>query len=200
MLSIKLEGSATQKLTDLERKIMPKAVRASINRTVITLQKEIDVIVRKEQNINLKSKDVKARVSVSKARGNKTEDIRGQVAIHQKPIPLIYFMSNRGSFGRGIKTNKKSGKVKRQTVKVRVKKGGSAKTVRGAFIASMRSGHTGLYRRQGQKRLPVKELFSTSVRDVFRSATTIARLQRTARERYVREFSHQLRYYVSKAS
>jgi hypothetical protein len=55
----------------------------------------------------------------------------------------------------------------RKGVTVSVNKNGS-KLIRSAFVATMKSGHKGVFVRRGNKRLPIDELFSTRISDVFR--------------------------------
>lgn len=47
---------------------------------------------------------------------------------------------------------------------------GSRKVIRSAFLATMKSGHKGVFRRTGKNRLPIKEAFTTKVSDAFRDA------------------------------
>ena len=39
--------------------------------------------------------------------------------------------------------------------------------IRGAFVATMPSGHTGIFFRQGKGRLPIEEAFTSRVSDAF---------------------------------
>lgn len=51
---------------------------------------------------------------------------------------------------------------------------GKRKVIPGAFIATMKSGHEGVYRRVGGvKRLPIRELYTTRVADLFADAGMI---------------------------
>lgn len=45
---------------------------------------------------------------------------------------------------------------------------GRRKLIKGAFTATLRSGHAGVFRRRGKARLPIDEAFTTRVSDVFR--------------------------------
>lgn len=45
---------------------------------------------------------------------------------------------------------------------------GKRSFIRGAFIQTMSSGHTGVFFRRGKARLPIDEAFSTRVSDVFK--------------------------------
>lgn len=44
---------------------------------------------------------------------------------------------------------------------------GTRALIKGAFIATMKSGHVGVFLRTGPGRFPIKELFTTRVADVF---------------------------------
>lgn len=49
----------------------------------------------------------------------------------------------------------------------------------GAFLATMRSGHTGVFRRRGKSRLPIDEVYSSTVADVLRDhGAALGALQR----------------------
>jgi hypothetical protein len=51
---------------------------------------------------------------------------------------------------------------------------GKRKTIKHAFIATMKSGHTGVFRRVGgTKSLPIRELYTTRVADLFTDAGMI---------------------------
>lgn len=58
-------------------------------------------------------------------------------------------------------------------VQIQVNRSGARALVRSAFLATMRSGHRGVFRRRGDKRLPIDELFTTRVSDVFGDAGVI---------------------------
>lgn len=51
-------------------------------------------------------------------------------------------------------------------VRVEINKG-KPTLIKNAFIATMSSGHTGIFARDGKSRLPISELFSSSIADVL---------------------------------
>lgn len=57
---------------------------------------------------------------------------------------------------------------------------GKRKLIKGAFLATMKSGHRGVFKREGKARLPIDELFSTRVSDVFGDAGMIPAVQERA--------------------
>ncbi len=80
-----------------------------------------------------------------------------------KPIPVIDYPG-----ARKILTTKKRG----GGVGVTINQGGQRKVIRSAFVAVMKSGHKGVFRRttKGGPRLPIKELYTTKVSDVFKDS------------------------------
>ena len=50
---------------------------------------------------------------------------------------------------------------------------GKRTLIKGAFVATMKSGHVGIFMREGKARLPIKEAFSSRVNDVMQDKATI---------------------------
>lgn len=71
---------------------------------------------------------------------------------------------------------------------------GKRKVIESAFVATMRSGHTGVFRRafSGAPRLPIEELFSSRVSDVFRDNGFIPAVQGRAQSVFASEFERLL--------
>ncbi len=67
-----------------------------------------------------------------------------------KPVPLVEFPHSQTQRGVSVGIN-----VSKRTL------------IQSAFIATMQSGHTGVFERVSSKRLPITELYSTKVTDVF---------------------------------
>lgn len=91
-----------------------------------------------------------------------------------RPVPLIEFPHRQTKRG----------------VTVSVNAGRSPQLVKGAFIARMKSGHEGIFRRRGEKRLPIDEAFSTRISDVFEDSGMVpavfARTQQVFRSSFDR--------------
>ena len=71
-------------------------------------------------------------------------------------------------------------------------KRGQRKKVKSAFIATMPGGHKGVFVRTSKKRLPIKELRTTSVEDV--AMDKVPEIQAYADERLKKVFDSQLKY------
>jgi hypothetical protein len=59
---------------------------------------------------------------------------------------------------------------------------GKRKLIKSAFITILKSGHRGVFRRRGPERLPIEEIFSTKVSDVFADGGFIHEVQTRATE------------------
>jgi hypothetical protein len=84
-----------------------------------------------------------------------------KMRISGKAIPLGKFLHQRGPLG----------------VSVAVNRGGGRKLIRGAFVATMKSGRKGIFLRRGKARLPIDELYSSKISDVMSDRGTIPRVQ-----------------------
>lgn len=75
---------------------------------------------------------------------------------------------------------------------------GARKLIRGAFIATLGSGHKGVFMRKGRARLPIQELFSTRIADVFQDDDLVPALQSYTGPRFTAEFARLLNLELSK--
>ncbi len=98
-----------------------------------------------------------------------------EINIKGDGIPLILFPHSysivRHNTGKIVKLTKKS-KVNKQDKKlITVKISKTHNTLlKNAFIATMKSGHQGIFQRKDKSRLPIMERASVSVRHMFRNA------------------------------
>lgn len=66
------------------------------------------------------------------------------------------------------------------------------KVIKGAFVATMKSGHTGVFKRRGSKRLAIDELFTTRIADVFRDSGMIPAVHARAQAVFSSSFARLL--------
>ncbi len=78
------------------------------------------------------------------------DDLVWKISVSGAPVPLGAYPSRQVKKGVSVAVNK-----------------GKRSILVGAFIATMKSGHQGIFRRKGKGRLPIEELFSTRISDVF---------------------------------
>ncbi len=169
----------------LSRANMPalqRAVGSALNRTIAQVKTQASRSVRNE--IKLKTKDINNRLMVVRANSSKgaLTQMQAIMRVSGKPVPLISY---------GAKQTK-------QGVVVHVKN--NRTVLKHAFIARMRSGHQGVFIRKGKKRLPIQELYSTRVSDVFNNTGFMPNLASFAQEKFTQHFAIDIRYYFKNSS
>lgn len=131
----------------------------------------------------LKSGDVRKAMTLRNATAQRLE---ARLGVGLKRMPLIAFNARGPEPSRG----------KGRGVSYRLK--GGAGRIPNAFIATMRSGHRGVFARSGTARLPIRELFGPSLGHVFGKYRPdgIAR----AREAFVTNFRSEMKFEASRVS
>lgn len=94
--------------------------------------------------------------------------------------------------GRRLPLSELAARQTQRGVSFRGRPGQGRQTVPGAFLATMKSGYHGVFKRTGKRRLPIAELFGPSVPFVFLRDHVIAATDKAAREDVVREAYRQL--------
>jgi hypothetical protein len=127
-------------------KALQNAARRTINKLITRGRSQANRQVR--QTYNIKAKDLNRFTKVRRATSGRME---ASITISGRKMPIILFSASQ---------------VKRG-VTVRIKKASGRKTITGAFITGMPSGHRGVWRRKGKERLPIKELYTASPAEMF---------------------------------
>jgi len=135
---------------------LPKIMSRSVNRAATKTRTAAGRAI--SRILNIKAKTAKEAVSLTKAN---YRNWTARLHISGRRIPLI-------EFG-GTWQRRWAG------AKYRIKREGGRETAEGAFIASVGSGHRGIFRRAGESRLPIYELYGPSVGAVMVGATTMLR-------------------------
>jgi len=146
------------KIKQLERELagfpknsLPKVMSRALNRTATEARTKTSRMLAGE--IGLKVKDVRERITLSRA---SYRNWRSSIKISRRRIPLIRF---------GAKQTKKG---------VTYKKAGERVLIRHAFVTTMASGHTGVFKRKFSSRLPISELRGPSLGQVYVNAQDAA--------------------------
>lgn len=174
MATVEVQGDEAIEidLRDYPAKVTKALVRA-LNRSINSGR---TLMVREMAgNTGLKSKDIRDALVMREATANHPEASLGASI---KRIPLINFRAkgpvpSRGR-GRGV------------TYRL----AGSKGRIENAFIATMKSGHAGVFRRAGKARLGIFELYGPSLGQVFKKFRP-AGLAR-AQEVFQKNFDHEL--------
>jgi len=69
---------------------------------------------------------------------------------------------------------------------------GQPKEIKSAFIASMKSGHRGVFKRIGKKRLPIKELFTLSISEYLGTREMTTKIDNFIKKRLPEIFSEEM--------
>lgn len=112
-----------------------------------------------------------------RARSKKTvrERKRMKAGRVQRSLPIAYPVSSQsldtlvwtmGVSNAPIPLSEYPWRATKRGVSVSINRGQRAR-IQGAFAATMKSGHEGIFTRRGKARLPIGELFSSRVSDVF---------------------------------
>lgn len=122
-------------LSDIGERIVDQAHAAAANKTMTTARTDIRKVVSRETSAP--SKLLTKRFRLHRANRNKPE---ARLFIGTVPIRAVDM---------GAKVLKRG---------VSFRSGGSRVKATSAFYATMKSGHIGIFQREGRKRLPIKEL------------------------------------------
>jgi hypothetical protein len=155
---------------------------------------------RVREKKRLRVKRVNQGLPVTFPKGRALEDLVWTMDVEGTPVPLFEFPHRQVRWGVSAAINT-----------------GKRALVKSAFVATMKSGHTGVFVRvpSGQHgpltkkqskgndvfrvgRLPIKELFSTRVSDVFRDEGMIPAMQTRAMDAFSRTFDRVLPLEIEK--
>jgi hypothetical protein len=145
--TIEFDATAVEALLKQYPKRAQTATMRALNRALTTGHAEIARLIAKD--MGLKVGDVKAALRSTKATKTRLE-IR--LAASAKRIPLIKFTARQTNSG--VSYNVGAG-------------GGGRKKLAHGFIATMPTGHVGVFTRKTNKRLPIDEKFGPSIGGVL---------------------------------
>lgn len=174
---------------DLPEKMISQATPRALNSTATTVRAEAARRVGKTYNIKIGA--AKGQMRIDKAWKGR---LLAKIVVSGRPIPLIEFDAR--------PSGPHSGGVGGRNVSVRVK--GKRKQLRNAFVATMNSGHRGIFvrmqRGKGSGRLPIKELFSLSLPVAFTQKQIMDALMQVAAARFQETLRQEMRFVQLKAA
>jgi hypothetical protein len=140
----KIEPFLNQRL----EKAVGRAVSKAGGDAIRTLRVESSRVVRQRRRIKVAR--VNRSLELIYPRSKEIDSLVWRMDVSRKPIPIAEYPHRQTRSG----------------VTVAIKTAGRV-LIKSAFVATMRSGHEGVFLRLGKSRLPIKELFTTRVSDVF---------------------------------
>jgi hypothetical protein len=131
-----------------------------------------------QQEINLKAADIRERIDVR---------VQGDSVLligRKRPIGLI-------NFGGKWPAQTRTGAARRQSppASAKVYRNQPRRTYAGAFIAQGRSGNVQIFKRKGNRRLPIRALYGPSMPGLFRNVARQARQFEVAAGIYEKELA-----------
>lgn len=190
-IKVDVRGSMAGIIADMgrvKREVIDKAVPRALNKVIDQVRTTAAREMR-GAGYNLKVGDIKKAMTVSRATPAR---LTANVLSSGRPIALIKYGARQTAKG----------------VSVDVLRG--RKVITGAFIATMPSGHKGVYVRVGKNHkkvmkngrvmwsgLPIKELFGPSVPDGLANKAVQEALQRLIEEKFPVILQQQIRYLSS---
>jgi Prophage minor tail protein Z (GPZ) len=162
---------------------------AYVNSLGAIAKPKLDHIVALALVDTAKSAKVKAAAVIAKRTGLKSALVKDriyyprvndgeyevQVKSSKRPIPLIDF-PNVMQTGTGVST----------------RAWGKTQLIRHAFIATMKNGHTGVYRRKTKARLPIEQLWGPTIGGTFATKEVQAVVAKTMQERLSKSLARRM--------
>ena len=152
MITVRVEG------IDAVQRLLAEAPRKLARATVHALND--GAVHARAESVRL----IGAEWNVKPAAARKALTIRRASAARQEAA-----VEATGGRGYGIPLVGFAARQTRRGVTYRLKKTGGRSLVRGAFIATMRSGHRGVFQRRGRARLPIAEKRAVSIMSMWQS-------------------------------
>ncbi len=96
------------------------------------------------------------------------------------------------------KRTKRGKYTPRGGISIAVRKDHARKKIKGAFVAQMRSGHIGVFRREKKRKLPIKELFGPSPVKMLDAEANYDALQQFSEKEMEKNIVHDANYFLRK--
>jgi len=179
-LDIDVDVSAAQrKLFNMENTVVQQAAARAINRTLSQVKMGAVRELKDEIGSTTGLSSAGLRKSIKERKATRYR-LRGELIPSGRAIPLIRFGARQVKQG------------------VTAKAWGKRKLYKGTFVAKMPSGHKGVYKRTGNKRLPIKEMYGPALPKEFAKDKIVSSMTRIARTAWPRNFNRELKYRLSR--
>lgn len=197
-VSVKVEG-LKEALAMFDPKKVKKAAASALKKVAQQARTEASSAIR--ERFNIKKGDVDKKIEVKEGRQDRN-NLTATLYITGKGISLTYFgaKERRGPkviSRKGIKVLKRQPKGA-QGVQVKIMKDGKITTLPHAFIATMKSGHVGVFIRKGKGRTPIIEKRLVSIPTLFKQKTVMERVEQRINEQWPKVFQQEMNYQLAK--
>lgn len=199
MIDIETVGFEDLKRLTRGTKVFRQALKATINKTARRASTAVSRQIRDKYAI--RARDLRARRSagggLSNRQGIRVIRAKGQgdpealILSAGRPLPLSNFRIT-------PKTPQADrGRKRRRGVRYQVRRGERVH-VRRAFVAQTKSGHVGVFMREGKDRLPIRQLYGPSVPQMFGEQSSLNALFRSVAAESPKILDQELRFRVKR--
>lgn len=207
MVTLELKG-LKEAMAAVDSRSVKLAARAALDRTAKAGRTVVSEEIRAIYNV--KKSDLDPRIKINPPRAN---NLMAKITIDGKGMSLSFFGAKQVTASATVtraKGNSMTSKAlfvgptrgRRKAlpvgVTVQVLKGKSATPLKSSFMTKMKSGHIGVMRRVGKKRLPINEQKVISLATMATNAKVLPNMLKKIQERWGVEFPRQLEYYRTK--
>jgi len=133
-------------------KNMPKAVKSALRKAGSTALRDMraEATKRVRERKRIKGKYIREALVLGRPRGANVDAWQWRVDVKGTPVPLVAYPHRQTRRGVSVEVNR-----------------GKRTLIKGAFLATMASGHKGVWIRRGRKRLPIRELLGSRPADAL---------------------------------
>ncbi len=151
MIGIKVKWDRSQ-IAALETGPLKRALIRALKKAGATALRDMrsEASKRIRARKRIKPRYISRAITLRRARGSDIAGMEWAVDVSGEPVPLIAYPNRQTRKGVSVEVNR-----------------GKRTLIPGAFVATMRSGHEGIFRRRGSARLPIKELFGSRPLDAL---------------------------------
>lgn len=116
-----------------------RALRKAGATALRDMRSEATKRIRKRKRI--KTKFIREALTLARPKGSDIASMAWALNVSGEPVPLVAYPHRQTGKGVSVEVNR-----------------GKRTLIKGAFVATMKSGHEGVFRRRGKARLPIEEL------------------------------------------
>lgn len=120
----------------------------------------------------IQGKYIRRALSIHRPKGSDLESLSWTLAVSGEPVPLVAYPHRQTKKGVSVTVNR-----------------GKRTLVKGAFLATLKSGHEGVFRRRGKARLPIDELRGSRPVDALLHRGEAEAVARRGRRSFAATFS-----------
>lgn len=166
------------------RSVIRQAVVRTMNRALSQATTEAKREISKK--LNVKQKDIKTRIDVTRATARNP---KASIQIADRKLPLVFFNPRREEVltSRGPR------------IGVSVVINGVRQLVEGAFLAEVRSGKLGIWKRVGRARLPIRQQFHSRLSELINTRELTSRLNKVIVDSVNKNLQANLSFYIERA-